>query len=137
MSKVLGRDVFVRVGADAIAGQTDCSLNMSTNFATSQTKFDSTPVNEPLYVDWDMQVSGEVGREDAGGVTIGELKTAAKAGSRLSVAFEVGSMAAFSGTAIVSSYNESAPVEGKITYSVTLKGVSALSLDGAAVTVNE
>ena len=129
MSKLLARNVKVIGGGSPLAGLTDCSLNLTTVFATSQTKGDVTPVDEPLRVDWEISVSGEFGREliatAANSVAI--IKDAAKVGRVKSVSFEIGDIASYSGSAIVSAYSESAPVEGKITYQVTLKGVSTLS----------
>lgn len=130
MSKLLARSVKVVVGGGSpLAGLTDCSLNLTTVFASSQTKEDVTPVDEPLRVDWEISVSGEFGKETSptAANSVAQIKEAAKVGAAKLVSFEIGDIASYYGSAIVSAYSESAPVDGKITYQVTLKGVSTLN----------
>jgi predicted secreted protein len=127
MSKQLARGVIVNYGGSALQGLTDCSLNLTTAFASSQTKEDITPVDEPLRVDWEISVSGEYGREATAMVGAHAMKTNSKAGTIKDVSFIIGDLATYSGNCIISSFSESAPVDGKITYSATLKGVSSLT----------
>lgn len=130
MSKLLSRHVTATVDGSFPAGLTDCNLSLTLELASSQTKKDKSPVDEPIRVTWEVTLSGVTGRENAGDVSIGSFKTAAKAGAKLAVEYFIGSLAKYVGKAMVSSYNESAPVGDKITYSVTLRGVSALTKEG-------
>lgn len=126
MSKQLARGVVVEYDSAVLQGLTDCSLNLTTAFASSQTKEDVTPVDEPLRVDWEVSVSGEYGREASALVGAHALKTNSKAGTVKDVSFVIGDFAEYAGTCIVSSFSESAPVDGKVTYQAALKGVSSL-----------
>jgi hypothetical protein len=127
MSKQLARGVVVEYDSAALRGLTDCSLNLTTAFASSQTKEDVTPVDEPLRVDWEVSVSGEYGREASALEGAHALKTNSKAGTVKGVSFIIGDFAEYFGECIVSSFSESAPVDGKVTYQATLKGVSSLT----------
>lgn len=126
MSRVLARLVQVQVGDTPLAGLTDCSLNLTTAFATSQTKEDITPVDEPLRVDWEISATGEFGREGSN-IDAGTLKGKIKTGAVDFVKFAIGDLAIYRGRAICTSYTETAPVDGKTTYSVTYRGVSLLN----------
>lgn len=137
MSKLLSRHVTATVDGRYPAGLTDCNLSLTLELASSQTKKDKSPVDEPIRVTWEVTLSGVTGRENAGDVSIGSFKTAAKAGAKLAVEYIIGSLAKYVGEAMVSSYNESAPVGDKITYSVTLRGVSALTKGAVAVATEE
>lgn len=124
--KVLAKNVKLMVGGKKIAGATDASLNLTTAFATSQTKEDDGEVAVPERVDWTLDSSSIVGEEGTDDVTLLQFRNAAKVGTKLEVSFQIGSMATFSGTAMVTSYSEAAPVDGRPTYQVSLKGVSSL-----------
>ncbi len=137
MSKVLARTVTAMVGGSYPAGLTDCGLNLTLETASSQTKDDKSPVDEPIRVTWEVSLSGVTGRENTGDMTIEDFKAAAKAGTKLAVEYIIGTLAKYSGEAMVSAYNENAPVGDKITYSVTLRGTSALTKGAAAVAVEE
>jgi hypothetical protein len=137
MSKVLAREVYVQVGDAYVAGQTDCGINVTTVFDTSQTKADNAPVDTPSYLDWEITVSGELGKEGTGDVTIGQMQGYVKNGTKVSVLYVIGAMGAYGGEAILTSYQLTAPVEGKTTYSATFKGVSALSSTSAVTTLIE
>lgn len=124
--KVTAKKVTIKVGGKKIAGATDASLNLTTAFATSQTKEDEGEVAVPERVDWTLDSSSIMGEEGADDVTLLTFRDAAKAGTKLAVSFQIGSMATYSGTAMVTSYSESAPVDGRPTYTASLKGVSSL-----------
>lgn len=111
-----------------IPGLTDCSLNLTTAFASSQTKADRSPVDEPLRVDWEVSVSGEY-ETDEGTATLTTklLKASSTNGGQHKVDYVVGDVAEYTGTCLVSSYNESAPEAGRVTFQATLKGVSQLT----------
>lgn len=129
MSKLLARNVRVTVGGGSpLAGLTDCALTLTTVFATSRTKEDVTSVDEPLRVDWEISVSGEYGKESSptASNSVMQVKESAKNGAAKLVSFSIGDLANYYGSAVVSAYSESAPVDGKITYQATLKGVSTL-----------
>lgn len=135
--KQLARLVTTKVGGKDVAGLTDCGLNLTTEFATSQTKEDVTPVDEAMRVAWEISISGELGHEDTSKADISTMKSAVKAGTKLQVQYVIGSLASYSGTAIISSYQETMPTDGKVTYSATLTGVSSLTKGAASVAVNE
>lgn len=125
--KQLAKNVKVTANGKPLAGLTDCSLNLTTSFASSQTKEDPTPVDEPLRVDWEISVTGDFGREGDASVDAADLKAAIKEGTKMPVVFEIGTLASYQGNALLSSYSESAPTDGKITYQVSFKGVSKLT----------
>ena len=133
MSKLSARDVTVKVNGNVPAGLTDCTIELRTVFETSQTKFDPMPVDEPSYIDWSINISGEFGRETQGAVDAKTLKDASKAGDKVTASFNIHnpnsspSDLTYEGQAIVSSYQESAPVDGKVTYSATLKAAGELT----------
>lgn len=127
--KVTAKNVTIKVGGKKIAGATDASLNLTTAFATSQTKEDEGEVSVPERVDWTMDSSSIVGEEAESDATLLTFRDAAKVGTKLAVTFQIGTMATYSGTAMVTSYSESAPVEGRPTYQASLKGVSLLTRD--------
>lgn len=137
MSRQLARGVTVSYGGNALPGLTDCSLNLTTAFATSQTKEDVTPIDEPLRVDWEVSVSGEYGREATAVTGAHAMKTNSKSGIVKPVVFTIGELAAYGGQCIVTSFNENAPVDGKITYQATLKGVSTLTKEVTTYGNNE
>lgn len=137
MSKLLSRHVTAMVGGSYPAGLTDCNLSLTLELASSQTKDDKSPVDEPIRVTWEVSISGVTGRENTGDMTIEDFKAAAKAGTKLAVEYIIGKLAKYGGEAMVSSYNESAPVGDKITYSVTLRGTSALTKGAVAVATEE
>ena len=125
--KQLAKNVKVTANGKPLAGLTDCSLNLTTAFASSQTKEDPTPVDEPLRGDWEISVTGDFGREGDASVDAAALKAAIKVGTKMPVVFEIGTLASYQGTALLSSYSESAPTDGKITYQASFKGVSKLT----------
>lgn len=126
MSKQLAREVFVRINDESIPGLTDCSLNLTTVFASSQTKADKGPVDEPLRVDWEVSVSGEY--ETGGGAgAMTTLKAGSTNGGEVNVDYVIGDVAEYTGKCLVSAYNESAPEAGKVTFQAALKGVSLLT----------
>lgn len=125
------------VGGSYPAGLTDCNLSLTLELASSQTKNDKSPVDEPIRVTWEVSISGVTGRENTGDMTIEDFKAAAKAGTKLAVEYIIGELAKYVGEAMVSSYNESAPVGDKITYSVTLRGTSVLTKGAVAVATEE
>lgn len=136
MSKQLAKNVKVLLGGSSpLAGLTDCSLNLTTAFATSETKEDATPVDEPLRVDWEISISGEFGHETSTNTQAGGLKASLKQGTKTPITFVVGGLAQYSGLSLITSYSESAAVEGRTTYSATFKGIGKLTK--AAVAVNE
>lgn len=125
--KVTAKNVKITVGGKKVAGATDASLSLTTAFATSQTKEDDGEVAVPERVDWTLDSSSIMGEEGEGDATLLTFRDAAKVGTRLAVTFQIGSMATYSGTAMVTSYSESAPVDGRPTYTASLKGVSSLT----------
>lgn len=125
--KVTAKKVEITVGGKKIAGATDANLSLTTVFATSQTKEDEGEVSIPEKVDWTLNSSSLIGEEDADHVDITALENAAKFGTKLQVKFSIGTMAAYQGTAMITSYSEAAPTEGRPTCSATLKGVSHLT----------
>lgn len=124
--KVTAKNVQIKVGGKKIAGATDASLNLTTSFATSQTKEDEGEVSVPERVDWTLDSSSIMGEEGDDNVTLLTFRDAAKVGTRLEVSFSIGSMATYSGTVMVTSYSETAPTDGRPTYQASLKGVSSL-----------
>ena len=137
MSKVLARTVTALVGGSYPAGLTDCNLSLNLVMASSQTKDDKAPVDEPIRVTGEVSLSGVTGRETTGDMTIEDFKAAAKVGTKFTVEYIIGTLANYGGEAMISSYNESAPVEDKITYSVTLRSTSAITKGAAAVATEE
>lgn len=137
MSKQLARGVVVNYDGKPLPGLTDCSLNLTTAFASSQTKEDITPVDEPLRVDWEISVSGEYGREATAMVGAHNFKTHSKVGTIKSVSFAIGDLATYEGNCIISSFSESAPTDGKITYQATLRGVTSLTKETSTYGNNE
>ena len=136
MNKQLAKSVKVLLGGNSpLAGLTDCSLNLTTAFATSETKEDATPVDEPLRVDWEISISGEFGHETDVNTNAGSLKTSIKKGTKTPITFVIGNMAQYSGMTLITSYSESGAVEGRTTYSASFKGIGKLTK--AAVAVNE
>lgn len=135
MSKVSARNVTVEVDGKVPYGLTDCQLQLTTVFESSQTKEDIAPVDEPMRVDWTITMTCNFGREDATENTVGtalDFKVASKTGEKRKVAFRVHDPDSspdflYGGDALVSSYQEDAPVDGKLTYTVTFKGVSEFS----------
>jgi predicted secreted protein len=124
--KVTAKNVQIKVGGKKIAGATDASLSLTTAFATSQTKEDVGEVSVAERVDWTLDSSAIFGEEGTDNATLLTFRDAAQTGTRLEVSFHIGSMATYSGTAMVSSYTETAPVDGRPTYQANLKGVSSL-----------
>lgn len=124
--KQLASGVTVEVAAKALAGLTQCDLSLSTVFATSQTKEDKNPKDDAERVDWEVSVQGEFGRETADNMTAGDVKNNIKQGTKAEVVYKIGEMASYKGVALVTSYTETKPVDGKITYSATFKGSSKL-----------
>lgn len=137
MSKVLARTVTALVGGSYPAGLTDCNLSLNLEMASSQTKDDKSPVDEPIRVTGEVSLSGVTGRESTGDMTIEDFKAAAKVGTKLAVEYIIGTLAKYGGEAMISSYNESAPADDKITYSVTLRSTSAITKGAAAVATEE
>lgn len=124
--KVLAKNVKIMVAGKKIAGATDASLNLTTSFATSQTKEDEGEVSVPERVDWTLDSSSIMGEEGADDITLLFFRNAAKVGDKMEVVFHIGSMAAYRGTVMVTSYSETAPTDGRATYQASLKGVSSL-----------
>lgn len=124
--KQLASGVTVKAGGKPLAGLTQCDLSLTTVFASSQTKEDKGPQDEAERVDWELSVQGEFGRESASSVSGGDVRGMLVQGSRVSAEYVIGELASYQGFALVSSYSQSEPVEGKITYSATLKGVGKL-----------
>lgn len=124
--KVTAKNVTIKVDGKKIAGATDASLNLTTAFSTSQTKEDEGEVSVPERVDWTMDSSSIVGEESEGDATLLTFRDAAKAGTKLSVTFQIGTMATYSGTVMVTSYSENAPTDGRPTFQASLKGVSLI-----------
>ena len=137
MSKQLAKNVKVLIGSAPISGLTECSLSLTTVFATSETKEDSTPVDEPLRVDWELSISGEFGHEGDGSTRAGDLKTSLKQGETVPIAFVIGTLAKYSGQALITSYSENAAVEGRITFSISFKGIGKLTKAAVAATNEE
>lgn len=135
MSKQQAKNVKVLVNSQPLAGLTDCSLNLTTAFATSEAKEDIAPIDEPLRVDWEISVSGEFGREDESKANATVVQSYLKQGAKPPITFVIGDMAKYSGKSLVTSYSETAGVEGKTTYSATFKGISKLTK--GALPVNE
>lgn len=136
--KQLAKNVKVLLGGSSpIAGLTDCSLNLTTAFATSETKEDATPVDEPLRVDWEISISGEFGHEVTTNTNAGSLKSSIKKGTKTPITFVIGSLAQYSGQSLITSYSESAAVEGRTTYSATFKGIGKLTKAAVAATNEE
>lgn len=125
--KVTAKKVQILVNGKKIAGATDASLNLTTAFATSQTKEDEGEVSVPERVDWTLDSSSIMGEESAENTSLLTFRDAAKAGTRMAVSFQIGAMATYSGTVMVTSYSETAPVDGRPTYTASLKGVSSLN----------
>jgi hypothetical protein len=125
--KVLAKNVIIKIGDKKIAGATDASLNLTTVFATSQTKEDEGEVSVPERVDWTVDSSAIQGEltDDTEGLTT--FRDAARAGTKLAVSFKIGEMATYFGVAIVTSYTETAPVEGRPTYQASMKGFGKLN----------
>lgn len=124
--RVTAKNVTIKVGGKNIAGATDASLGLTTIFNTSQTKADAGEVAVPDHVEWTLDSSSIMGEESTGEADLLTFRDAAKVGTKLAVSFQIGSMATYSGTAMVTSYSESAPVDGRPTYQASLKGVSTL-----------
>lgn len=136
--KQLAKNVRVLLGGSSpLAGLTDCSLNLTTAFATSETKEDATPVDEPLRVDWEISISGEFGHEVTANTHAGTLKDSIKKGTKTPITFVIGNMAQYSGTALITSYSESGAVEGRTTYSASFKGIGKLTKAAVAATNEE
>ena len=134
--KQLAKNVKVLLGGSSpIAGLTDCSFNLTTAFATSETKEDPTPVDEPLRVDWEISISGEFGHETDSKTNAGSLKASLKQGTKTPITFVIGTLAQYSGQSLITSYSESAAVEGRTTFTASFKGIGKLTK--AAVAVNE
>lgn len=125
--KLLARNVTVERGNLTLPGLTDCSLNLTTVFATSQTKADITPIDEPLRVDWEISVTGEFGREESTSIYQDVIKTQLKTGVVSLTTFKIGDLATYQGKALVTAYSENAPEGGKITYTATFRGVNLLT----------
>lgn len=127
MSKVLARDVVIKVDGKKVAGATDCSINLTTVFATSQTKEDKREKRVPERVDWTSDSSSIVGEEVTGSTTILELRNAATKGTPLDFEFSIGSLATYEGKVLITSYTETDPVDGRPTAQASFKGVSHLT----------
>lgn len=122
----LARNVIIKVGGKAIAGGTDAGLSLTSVFDSHRTKADSYEKNSATRVDWTMESQSVFGDEGDGLADIGLLASAFERGEAVEVEYELGSMAVFMGTALISSYKENAPLEGRPNCSCTFRGVSEL-----------
>lgn len=127
MSKILARNVEILLDGKKVAGATDCSINLTTIFATSQTKEDKREKKTPERVDWTSDSTSIVGEEVTGSKTIAELEDASKTGVELDFEFSIGTLATYTGKVMLTSYTATAPVEGRPTAQVSLKGTSKLT----------
>lgn len=125
--KQLARNVRLTYDGKELPGVTDCGLSLTTVFASSQAKEDPTPVDEPLRVDWEISVSAEFGREATSLIGGHAIKRNSLIGAVKPVEYVIGDYATYTGNVMITSFSESAPVEGKLTYTATLKGVSTLT----------
>lgn len=125
--KQLARLVTVKVGGKEVAGLKQCDLNPTTKIITSQVKADNGPKDEAVAVDWTVTISGEVGRESEGAVSIAELGAMAKGGDKPVVDYVIGDLASYGGNALVSAFSLDGSTEDIIKYSATFTGVSKLS----------
>ena len=141
---------MLRVGGKTIALSTSCSLNVTSQFDETKTKDDPVgPGGEFKYADWNVSSENLVGCDtDIQTQAVASLLLEAQlSGTLLDVEFRMmtgtnGSVPTgdwqpegvistlivpnVRGKAMVESYTENAPVEGKATLSVSLKGMSTL-----------
>lgn len=124
--KELAKNVTISVGGRLIAGGTDASLNLTTVFDTYRVKSDRREKRSASHVEWNIESQSVFGEEGNGLTGIDELALYAQKGTALLVEYKLGDLATFKGSAIISSYKETAPVEGRPTCSCTFRGVSNL-----------
>ena len=126
-TKLNGHDVVVAVGTSAgslaeVAASRDCSLNIDNQLIEKASSTDGT-VREYLagMYGWTMQVSGlyAVGKHVS---LVGHFL----AGTLLNVGFYIGEEQIV-GTAFIENMEVGAPLRGKATYNVTLRGSGALA----------
>ena len=124
MAYELGNDIKVTVGSTLIGGQQNCSLNRDT--ATSDTTTKDSGVwneSEATGLSWSVDCDGLIAVDDA---AIEALETAWENMQLVDVKYgKAGSYK--KGKAIIESLSQNAPQKEKCTYSVSLKGVGALT----------
>lgn len=126
MAYELGNDIRVSVGETLIGGQQNCSINMDSETGDTTTK-DSGMWSEEEVVglSWSVDCDGLIAVSDEG---VEALFTAWKTGAQVDVKYgKAGNY--LKGKAIIESLSEEAPSKEKCTYSVSFKGVGALTQD--------
>ena len=121
MAKIKANTVTVTLSGNTVASATSCTLSATAVLDETRTK-DSDPQHRELdYVDWSVDI------EALNGATLATVKAAQLAGTALPIALKVGSTAKFSGSAVISSCEIGAPVDGRVTYKVSLQGSGPLT----------
>lgn len=129
-----GNDIRISVGATLIGGQQDCSLNRETETSDTTTKDSGHwSEEEAVGLSWSVDCSGLVPVDDEG---LKALETAWETMKTVDVKYgKAGNYKV--GKAIIESLSQNAPQKEKCTYSVTLKGVGALTKDALPASLNE
>lgn len=119
-----GNDIRVSVGSTLIGGQQECSLNRETETSDTTTKDSGNwSEEEAIGLSWSIDCSGLVVVDDEG---LEALETAWEGMNPVDVKYgKAGNYR--KGKAIIESLSQNAPQKEKSTYSVTFKGVGALS----------
>lgn len=145
-----GKDFMIRVGGKTIALATSCSLNVTSQFDETKTKDDPIgPGGEFKHAEWNVSTENLVGCDTniQTQMVAAALLEAQLAGTLLDVEFRImqdteggvpegdwqpqGILASMivpnvKGKAMVESFTNNAPNEGKATLSVSFKGMSRL-----------
>lgn len=124
MAFIKGNDIRISVGSTLIGGQQGCSLNRETETSDTTTKDSGVwSESEAIGLSWSVDCDGLVVVDDEG---LKALETAWETMAQVDVKY--GTTTDYkTGKAIVESLSQNAPQKEKCTYSVTLKGVGALS----------
>jgi TP901-1 family phage major tail protein len=120
----LGNSIKVSVGETLIGGQTDCTLTMETETSETSTKDSGNwSEEEAVGLSWSISCDGLVAVSDAG---IEALETAWE--TMEAVTMKYGTATSYkTGQAIIESLEQNSPQKERTTYSVSLKGVGALT----------
>lgn len=133
MSKIKAHDVTLELG-NAIAGLKECQITLTTVTNDARVK-GSKRLRTFERVDYTATATVEVGHEGSGlgaPLTRRDLEDAVTSGTARNFTFTIGtggSGGVFTGKVLVTGMTENAPVEGRMTYSLNLKGVEPITFE--------
>lgn len=128
MSKIKARNVSLKAGGKTLSGIKDCQITLTTVTNDARVKAGGK-IRTFERVDWTAAATVELGHESGASseATVATIKAAAIAGTKMTLEFTISGESYLSGQAMVSSYTENHPVDGRASYSVNFKGTGPIA----------